>query len=272
LKIKLSENLGAEGDFDSYTALGLGEIIFTVTNTANDGPSVDGTTGDKRFIYPSYVIQSNDFLVTNTVYDMDSINTTANRKKQDAHTVLTTRYHIDPQYNPKGHYLAVCEGYSNTSAALLRAAGFETKYLSGYVNNSSSSHGWNHVYVNGAWKFYDATWDDPVRYSGTEDSGPTAPVSHKYFLLDSLTGMKDDHPVGTTKQGRTVSPVPQLPQQRGMPDGEGKTGTGQLCHLHKIRDRLSRLLRVIRVNTYFLLSLLSTMLRQQCCLNTKRAS
>jgi transglutaminase-like putative cysteine protease len=210
-------------------------IVIKVTNTQRESGA--GST-DKRFLYPSYVVQSDDFritnlaseltfgltdtadkvkaihdyLVSNTVYDAYSLDDST-RKKQDAITVLGKRYYIDPQYDD-GHYLAVCEGYANVSAALLRAAGIETKY----VSSDAMSHGWNNVYVNG-WKFYDATWDDPV--SGASFIGDLGPsyIRYKYFLLNDMGGVDNDHYDYETDIGRAAAGEVKPPFQKGIPDG-----------------------------------------------------
>jgi len=180
--ITLSSELGAEGDFRGCSTYG-NPVTFTVTNTRNEGTGADDLIPDKRFFYPSYLIQSDNFIITNlaadltyglhynrdkikiihdfiimnTVYDTISYNNVNARKKQDAVTVAGTRYKIDTQY-PDGHFLAVCEGYSNLFAALARASGFETIY----VFSESMGHGWNHTFLNGSWKLFDLTWNDPV--------------------------------------------------------------------------------------------------------------
>jgi len=228
--IILSSNLGAEGDYRGGSLLGPG-IIFNVTNTRNNDSSVDYSIPDKRFIYPSYVVQSDDFRITNlvadltygltdntakiraihdyivknTVYDSASTNTDQ-RKKQDALTVLGTRYRTNSQY-PDGHFLAVCEGYANTFATLTRAAGFEVKYIS----SSSMNHGWNHVY-NSGWKFIDVTWDDP-----SPDGGPNY-ARYTYYLLTSLYGVSNDHYGWEVNNGRSAIGS-TVPRQRGVPDG-----------------------------------------------------
>jgi transglutaminase/protease-like cytokinesis protein 3 len=194
-----------------------------------------------RFIYPSYTAQSDDPMVTglaasltsgmtndadkikaihdyiikNTVYDQISADLDGMRKKQDALTVLGARYTYDTRY-PNGHFLAVCEGYANTFAALARAAGIETKFIS----SQSMAHGWNNVNVNGVWKFIDVTWDDPTR----EDSSPTNVVDHgpdfvryNYYLLDTMNGVNNSHTGGVAENGRQIGN--SLPWQRGVPDG-----------------------------------------------------
>ena len=236
--INLSSGLGAEGDFTggSYHP---NPITFTVTNTRNDGMSADSSTPDKRFIYPSYVVQSDDFritnlaadltfgltdnaaklkaihdyIITNTVYDAASLNSST-RKKQDALTVIGTRHTIDTQY-PDGHFLAVCEGYSNLFAAISRAAGFEVRY----IESAGMNHGWNNVFVNGGWRLFDVTWNDPVRNTSvTGDFGPSF-IRYTYFMLTNLNGVNNDHYGYATNIGRSVIGTSPAPSQRGVPNG-----------------------------------------------------
>jgi hypothetical protein len=200
-----------------------GNITFTVTNT-------QGGDGDARWLYPSAVVQSDssmvtqlagtitaglvsewdkvravhDYLIKNTVYDLSSLDE-GKRRKQDAVTVLGKRYQDDGRYSG-GHFFAVCEGYANVAAALLRAVGIKMKCVASYNMN----HIWNNVRIDGSWKFMDVTWDDPV-----PDQGPSW-MRYNYFLLDSLSGINNDH-YDYFDDARTVYPV--IPGQRGMPDG-----------------------------------------------------
>jgi hypothetical protein len=217
-------------------------IAFKVTNTRTSDASADSSIPDMRFIYPSYVVQSDDkvitdkveellgglvnpadtdkikaihdYMIKNTVYDMDSLDINL-RKKQDAVTVLGKRYKIDTQYNTVGgHYLAVCEGYANTFAALGRAAGLEVKYIS----SEKINHAWNNVLVNGVWKFIDVTWDDPVRKANvTGDYGPNY-VSAQYYLLNKLNGINNDHPGAEIDNSRSAAGN-KPPWRRDMPPG-----------------------------------------------------
>ena len=200
-------------------------VTFYITNTRDEG--------DQRFIYPSYICQSDDLMITNlaaeltngliddtakikaifdyiiknTIYDSASI-VSSQRKKQDAVSVLGTRYSVNSLY-PDGHFLAVCEGYANTFAALARVAGFATRY----VSSASMNHGWNHVYVNGGWKFIDVTWGDPL-----PDRGP-AYVSYTYYLLDSLNGYNNSHTGWEVDNSRIMIGNNKAPWQRDVPDG-----------------------------------------------------
>ncbi|MDR3356178.1 MAG: hypothetical protein LBO04_03210 [Spirochaetaceae bacterium] len=167
-------------------------LTLTAFNTREE----DFVDGDARWIYPSFYVQSDDFIVSNLLnsvafgkkgdvekaravhdyivstltYDSASFSNSGRSRKMDALSVIE---------NGTG----VCEGYANLSAALLRAAGIPVKIVAA----RSIGHAWNNVYIDGAWKFYDATWDDPV-----PDRGPGV-ISHTYFLLDSLSGGDNRH-------------------------------------------------------------------------------
>jgi transglutaminase-like putative cysteine protease len=230
------DNLEGDGDLvGSFSFSGL--ITYKVTNTRDEG--------DMRFLYPSSVVQSDDKIVTdladkltsgltddtakikaihdyiikNTVYDQMS-RVAGKRKKQDALTVLGTRY-SDAPYDTRyigGHFLAVCEGYSNTFSALARAVGIQTRY----VSSRSMNHGWNNVLVDGKWKFIDVTWDDPTREDSSStnvvDWGPDY-VRDKYFLLDTMDGVDNDHSGGVVNNERSLIKDSTLPWQHGLPDG-----------------------------------------------------
>jgi len=215
--------LNGDGDWVGPFLYWNGSVTFNVTNIRNEG--------DMRFIYPSYVVQSDaplvtnlateltygltgenalraihDYIVKNTVYDSSSIEN-YQRKKQDALTVLGTTYRDDTRYLI-GHFYAVCEGYANTFAAIARAAGFETRFIS----SSSMNHAWNQVFVNGSWRLIDVTWDDPV-----PDQGPNY-TRYDYFLLSSLYGVNNSHTGWGVDQGRALIGN-TVPWQRGVPDG-----------------------------------------------------
>jgi transglutaminase-like putative cysteine protease len=215
---------GALGGLSFYTPA---DIVYKVTNTRNE---------DGLFIYPSYIVQSDDpaitslaanliqgkvgdepkikaihdYIITSTVYDQAST-VSGQRKKQDALSVLGTRYTIDTQY-PNGHYFAVCEGYANVFAALARAAGLQTKY----VSSKQMNHAWNNVNVGGVWKFMDVTWDDP-----SPDRGPQIihDFHYKYYLLNNLTGFNNDHPGGEASNERSLIGIEKAPWRPDGPEG-----------------------------------------------------
>jgi len=214
-------------------------LTFKVTNTRNEG--------DMRYIYPSYIIQSDDpmitslaseltqgisdnteklraihdYIVKNTVYDHGSwsatVDLSSQRKKQDALSVLSTRYRLDTQYS-NGHFLAVCEGYSNAFAAIARAAGFEIKYIS----SQSMAHAWNHMLLNGVWKFIDVTWNDPspasANHNNIIDYGPSY-TRYDYFNLSNQNGVNNSHTGWETDFGRSIVVTPTAAWQRDVPQG-----------------------------------------------------
>ena len=183
-------------------------VTFTVNNTRNE----DGT-----WLYPSSVVQADDFgimnkatdltygltnvtdkvkaihdwIVLNHFYDMDSFGT-LNRKRQDAVAVM--------EYG-----MAVCEGYANLAAALIRNCGIEVKYIS----SGSMNHGWNHVNVGTAynpdWRLLDCTWDDPNVSSiiGEADGGPFYVGYGNFLLTDHNGGGHTDS--GEPNIGRSIS-------------------------------------------------------------------
>ncbi|GHT48629.1 hypothetical protein FACS1894102_2070 [Spirochaetia bacterium] len=197
--------------------------VFSVTNTASKSSKVISTAVDNRSLFPSAEVQSDSFVVSNlareitfgisdpaekaraihdwiiknTAYDSDSV-VTANRKNQDVLTVLAgnpadatyLRYHADKKYDPSGHYKAVCEGYANVMIGFLRATGMEAEY---WISNEIN-HAWNRVWIPqaSAWKFTDATWDDPLSGENV-DLGPNS-VYYDYFLLNNPNGIDNDHP------------------------------------------------------------------------------
>ncbi|MDR2489991.1 MAG: transglutaminase-like domain-containing protein [Spirochaetaceae bacterium] len=169
-------------------------VTLTVVNTRAEA----GVDGDARWIYPSFQVQADDFSVTNLMYSLTGGLKTERDKIAAVHDyiVSTTVYDQVSFSNPSrsrkmdavsalANKTAVCEGYSNLSAALLRAAGIPVRI----ITSKAINHAWNNVYTGGQWLFYDATWDDPV-----PDRGPEV-VSKTYFLLESLTG-------GGTRHGR----------------------------------------------------------------------
>ncbi|MBW3092297.1 hypothetical protein KIH79_04890 [Bifidobacterium sp. 82T10] len=61
----------------------------------------------------------------------------------------------------------VCMSYAYGYQALAKAAGLDTRVVSGYVSGTKAGHAWNYVKVDGQWLFVDATWDDEGADAGT---------------------------------------------------------------------------------------------------------
>lgn len=57
--------------------------------------------------------------------------------------------------------VAVCQGFANLFAAIARASGIKTRFVSGLgvSNAGSGAHAWNQVYIEGQWLNIDSTWD-----------------------------------------------------------------------------------------------------------------
>jgi transglutaminase-like putative cysteine protease len=168
-------------------------LEFFVTNTREEPAGIDG---DGRWIYPSYFVQADDFVITNIMHSLTDHLKTEREKIAAVHDyVVSTLTYDQMSFSSAGrarkmdavsvtaNKTAVCEGYANLSAALLRGAGVPVRI----VTSKAINHAWNNIYTGGRWLFYDATWDDPVPDRGPEVVGKT------YFLLESLTGGGQRH-------------------------------------------------------------------------------
>ncbi|OAB32703.1 hypothetical protein PMSD_17180 [Paenibacillus macquariensis subsp. defensor] len=121
-----------------------------------------------------------DWVATNIQYDYDTYGGTKNGL-QDAVSVLRDK---------KG----ICSGYSNLTAALGRAAGIPTQYVTGHIARPWSTwdvveknmfdknyyHAWNQAYVDGKWITLDTTWD-AISY---EDGKKVSDMKREYFNPD----------------------------------------------------------------------------------------
>jgi transglutaminase-like putative cysteine protease len=180
--------------------LELGEETLRFTNVRDEGEAEGENLG--IWLYPTYNVPWDDYRIKNLVSDLLYGIEGDEEKIRAIHDYLVKNFHYDMVgfRNPKKrtsqdaltvlkHRSGVCEGYSRITAAMLRAAGIPTKIVSGRATGGlgSGGHAWNHVLVKGTWKFLDTTWDDPV-----PDGGPDY-VRYNYYLLDSLTGIRNDH-------------------------------------------------------------------------------
>ena len=88
----------------------------------------------------------------------------------------------------------VCAGYSNLTAALLRAAGIPAKRISGFSLGLSTSswprnfdpkvttnHAWNEAYVDGRWIILDTTWDSNNAWEHGKITKSEGAYRHTYF-------------------------------------------------------------------------------------------
>lgn len=86
--------------------------------------------------------------------------------------------------------LAVCQGYAEAFSLLCYKAGIQTEMVYGTADNgqSTESHAWNLVRIDGVWYQIDTTWDDPI----TQNTAGGANLRYNYFLIpDSVMSL--DH-------------------------------------------------------------------------------
>lgn len=145
-----------------------------------------------------------DWVCENIAYDVDTFvsDKSGVSRSQDAASVLESR-------------LAVCEGYSCLTAALLRSAGIPARVAVGYagpagayaswppVELEQTNHAWNEAWVDGHWILLDTTWDCgkkkigrplDARYADSPDakaveallSDGERPTSYTYFDPDPM--------------------------------------------------------------------------------------
>lgn len=102
--------------------------------------------------------------------------------------------------------VAVCQGYAEAFSLLCYKAGIQTEMVYGVADNgqTSESHAWNIVRVDGVWYQIDTTWDDPIGEN----------PQYTYFLIpDSL--MNENHTASsyTNKYSCTDSRYVEYGQQ-----------------------------------------------------------
>lgn len=135
------------------------------------------------------ILAVHDWVAQNIAYDTVAFYArTYHPSNQDALTTLKNRK-------------AVCQGYSNLTVALLRAAKIKAGVISGVclgygfekqwsrIDKNKVNHVWNEAYAEGRWVMMDVTWD-----SGNigEDKAFHPRFSHTYFDA-SLEMLSFDH-------------------------------------------------------------------------------
>jgi len=92
--------------------------------------------------------------------------------------------------------IAVCEGYTNLTIALLRSLGIPAIFVEGYalgintsaeswddVDLTSSNHAWVEAYVDGRWIVMDPTWDSKNTY----ESGKKTTVKSDFYRFFDMS-------------------------------------------------------------------------------------
>ena len=180
---------GAMMSYAPYTWEAGIQTFLTVTNKTD----LDWTPEDCAYLLPSYVCQSDNFIVSNAYYAVMAElpeNASIGQKLQALYDWVININHYDFVSLEDGkrkkqdaahvvqYGMSVCEGYANLYTALARLAGVK----SAYQTSAQLNHGWTECYYKGQWKMVDATWDDPSDETVTE-SIPNA-GNYSYFLID----------------------------------------------------------------------------------------
>lgn len=86
---------------------------------------------------------------------------------------------------------AVCQGYALLAYKMIDLLDIDVKYVTGEADGIG--HAWNLVYVNGAWKHLDTTWNDPVPDRGEKVSRDYALLTDEEMLA-THTWLRADYP------------------------------------------------------------------------------
>lgn len=77
---------------------------------------------------------------------------------------------------------ATCDGYSDLTLAMLRAAGLECYEETGRGNRMT--HGWNVAYLDGEWVVIDNTWDSSLTYEKNPGEGYMCSYDHPELIFE----------------------------------------------------------------------------------------
>ena len=116
--------------------------------------------------------------------------------------------------------LASCIGYSNLTAALLRAVGIPAKIVGGHGRNAAkasewtesrlsekgTTHFWNEAYVDGRWIIIDTTWDSGNDYEGGIKTASDGLYFSRYFDA-TVEAFSVDHYIKDYEKIPALSPV-----------------------------------------------------------------
>lgn len=97
---------------------------------------------------------AHNYIINHTVYDQARAKTVIDRTSTDF------KHPSNLALGPLVTGKAICGGYTDTMALFLDKMKIKNYKV------SSDSHIWNLVYIDGAWKHLDLTWDDPVVNTG----------------------------------------------------------------------------------------------------------
>lgn len=126
------------------------------------------------------VLKIHDWVAENIYYDFEAF-CSGNYKNADAKNVLLSRR-------------AVCEGYANLFAALVRAQSITCRVQSGYVlgigeekewskktiDTQETNHAWNEIYIDNRWLIVDVTWNSKNKIENVQMIKGDE-INHIYF-------------------------------------------------------------------------------------------
>jgi len=153
------------------------------------------------------------WVANNIWYDNDWMKTPSLSEKMEM------QYSTAVLRNKRG----TCGGYSNLTAALLRAAGIPAKVITGLSGNS---HAWNEAFVDGQWINMDVQGDNNNYYQNGEYS-PQQPAGNKCFDVPNAEFAKN-HTVYNyadyilKNQLAIIEPEPE-PETAGSPSDDINT-------------------------------------------------
>lgn len=145
----------------------------------------------------SYAVQSTNPEIVNLAMDITALAQNEMEKMRAINLWIATNVtynHAKDSYTQKNDAVtslqkrtAICMGYANLFAALARAAGLETKVMTGRAISGGKKyyHQWNEVRVDGKWYFVDTTWNASTR------SGPETFISLANQYPKSHYGAKE---------------------------------------------------------------------------------
>ena len=95
-----------------------------------------------------------DWVASNITYDNDTL-----KKIEGTGGEMTSAIAPMTSVSVLDSKTGICYGYSELYAALGRAAGLQTRMVTGNVKGWTLDHEWNEVLVDGRWVTVDTTWD-----------------------------------------------------------------------------------------------------------------
>ncbi|MBW3092296.1 transglutaminase domain-containing protein [Bifidobacterium sp. 82T10] len=112
------------------------------------------------------------FLAGQMTYDYDAVNfkRSGGTDSANAFDSIDASKRYPDAWSPYGMVSGkgVCMSYAYAYQLLGKAAGLDTRVVSGSVSGYSTSHAWNYVKIDGKWLVIDATWDDDGSTAGTK--------------------------------------------------------------------------------------------------------